>query len=115
MNGTSVTFTCSGDYFLSRQPRPLPQSSGASLQTDQRRSGTYLVQADWQVTVEGKSSVNKLSGFFPSQIAPMQEGGATSSTDVAEQFPDATEVGMTSKESLNRDSYCEQPHQINVY
>ena len=31
----------------------------------------------------------------------MQEGGAVSSTDVAEQFPDATEVGKTTKKSVS--------------
>ena len=65
MNETSVTFTCSGDYYLSRQPRPPPQSSGVSLLTDQKRSGTYWVQAAWRVMVEDKSFVNKLAGFSP--------------------------------------------------
>ena len=41
-NGTSVAFTCSGDYHPSRQPKPLLQSSGVSLLTDQTRSGTNL-------------------------------------------------------------------------
>ena len=59
------------------------------------------MQADRRVTVEDKLSVNKLAGIFPSQIAPMQEGGATTSTDVAEQFPDLTEIGKTSKESVS--------------
>ena len=73
-NETSVAFTCSGDYDPSRQPKPLLQSSRVSLLTDQMRSGTYRVQANWRVTVEGKSSVNKLAGVFPSQITTMQEG-----------------------------------------
>ena len=58
------------------------------------------MQANWRVTVEGKSSVSKLAGFFPSQITTVQEGGATSSTDVAEPVTDSTEVGKTSKESV---------------
>ena len=64
MHGTSVAFTCSGDYDPNRQPKPLLQSLGVSLLNDQMRSGTRWVQANWQVTVEGKSSVNKLAGVF---------------------------------------------------
>ena len=64
------------------------------------RSVTYSVQADRPVTVEGKSSVNKLAGFFPLPITTMQEGGSTSSTDVAEQLTDFTEVDKTLKESV---------------
>ena len=58
-NGTSVAFTCSVDYDSSRQPKPLLQTSGVPLLTDQTRSGTYWVQADWRAMVEVKSSVNK--------------------------------------------------------
>ena len=65
MSGTLVAFTFSGDYDPSRQPKPLLQSSGVSLLNDQMRSGTHWVQANWQVTVEGKSSVNKLAGVLP--------------------------------------------------
>ena len=83
-DGTSVAFTCSGDYDSSRQPRPLLQSSRVLLLTDQMSGGTCWVQANWRVTVEGKSSVNKLAGVFPSQITTVQEGGASSSTDEAE-------------------------------
>ena len=100
-NGTSVAFTCSGEYDSSRQPRPLLQSSRVSLLTDQMRSGTRWVQANWRVTVEGKSSVNKLAGVSLSQITTVQEGGATSSTDVAEPATDSTEVDKTSKESVS--------------
>ena len=100
-NGTSVAFTCSGDYDPSRQPKPLLQSSGVSLLNDQRRSGTHGVQANWQVTAEGKSSVNKLAGVFPSQSTTVQEGGATSSTDVAEPAAGSTEVYKTAKESVS--------------
>ena len=42
--------------------------------------------------------MNKLAGVFPSQIFRVQEGGATSSTDVAEPVTDSTEVDKTSKE-----------------
>ena len=100
VNGTSVTFSCSGDYFLIRLQKPLPQSSGVRRLTV-KRNGTCWLQADRRVTVEDKSSVNMLAGFSPSQIAPMQEGVATSSTDVAEQFSDPTEVRKTSKESVS--------------
>ena len=101
MNGTSVTFTCSGDYDPSRQPKPLLQSSGVSLRNDHTRSGTRWVQANWQVTVEGRASLNKLAGVFPSQSTTMQEDGATSSTDVPELDADSTEVHETSKESVS--------------
>ena len=85
-----------------RQPMPLPsQSQGVSHVKLQKRNGTYCLWSDRRVTVDDMSSANALAGFFPSQIAPMQEGGATSSTDVAEPFPDATEVGKTSKESVS--------------
>ena len=100
-NGTSVAFTCSGDYDSIPQPRRLLQSSRVSLLTDQMRSGTYRVQANWRVTVEGKSSVNKLAGVFPSQITTVQEGGAASATDVAEPVTDSTEVDKTSKEFVS--------------
>ena len=100
-NGTSVAFTCSGDYDVSRQPRPLLQSPRVSLLTDQMTSGTYWVQANWRVTVEGKSSVNKLAGVFLSQITRGQESGASSPTDVAEPVTDSTEVDKTSKESVS--------------
>ena len=100
MKETSVGFTCSDECSTSQQPKLLLQSSGVSLLTDQIRSGTYWVQADRQVTVEGKSSVNKLAGLFPSSITTIQECGATSSTDVAEPVADFTEVDKTLKESL---------------
>ena len=94
MNGTSGAFTCSGDYDPSRQPKPLLQSSGVSLLNDQMRRGTYWM-TNWRVTVEGKSSVNKLAGVFPSQITTVQ------STDVAEPVTDSTEVYKTAKESVS--------------
>ena len=101
MHGTSVGFICSGDYDPNRQPKPLLQSPGVSLLNDQRRSGTHWVQANWQVTVEGKSSVNKLAGVFPSQITTVQEDGATSPTDVAKPVTDSTEFHKTAKESVS--------------
>ena len=100
MHGTSVTFICSDDYDPSRQPRPLRQSSGVSLLTDQTRSGTCWVRANWRVIVEGNSSVNKLAGVFLLQ-STVQEGGATSSTDLADPVTDSTEVDKTSKESMS--------------
>ena len=101
VNGTSVTFSCSGDYFLIRLQMPLPQSSGVRRLTLQKRNGTCWLQADRHVAVEDKSSVNMLAGCSPSQSAQMQEGVATSSIDVAEQFSDPTDVSKTSKESLS--------------
>ena len=67
----------------------------------QKRNGTFWLQADRRFTVDDKSSVNTLTGFSPVLMAPIQEGGAASSTDVAEQFPDPAEVGKTSKESVS--------------
>ena len=97
----SVGFTCSDEYSASLQPKPLLQYPGVSLLTDRTRSGTYWGQADWRVTGQVKSSVNKLAGFFPSPISTIQEGGATSSTDVTEPVADSpTEVNKTLKESV---------------
>ena len=115
-NGTSVVFSCSGDYQLIRQPMPPPsQSQGVSHVKLQKRNGTYWLRSDRRVTVDDMSSANALAGFFPSQIAPMQEGGATSSTDVAQQFPDAAEVGKTSEESVSAEQgqllRAAEPHQ----
>ena len=59
------------------------------------------MQANWQVTVEGMPSVNKLADVFPSQIITVQEGGATSSTEVAEPVTDSTEVYKTLTESVS--------------
>ena len=83
------------------KPKSLLQSAGVSLLTDRMRSGTYWMQANWQVTVEGKSSVNKLAGVFPSQSTTVQEDAATSSTDVAEPVTDYTEGYKTTKESVS--------------
>ena len=93
---TSVRFTCSDDYNTSRQPRPLLQSSGVSLLTDQSRSGTQWMQANWQITVVGKAS----AGALPSQSTVVQEDGFTSSTDEAELVTDSTEVGLRDNEGV---------------
>ena len=63
-HGTWVAFTCSGDYDPGRQTKLLLQSSEVSLLNDHMRIGMNWVQANWQVTVEGKASVNKLAGVF---------------------------------------------------
>ena len=67
----------------------------------QRRNGTCWLQADRRVTVDKKSSANTLAGFSFVQMAPIQEGGAASSTDVAEPLPNTAEAGKTSKESVS--------------
>ena len=96
-NGTSVVFSCSGDYYLNHQPMPPPSPySGVSHLKLQQRSGTYRLQADRRVTVDDKSSVNMLAGFSLVLMAPIQEGGAASSTDLAE-FPDTAESGKNIK------------------
>ena len=46
---------------------------------------------------DGKSSVNKLAGVFPSQNTTVQEDGATSSTDVADPVTDSSEVYKTTE------------------
>ena len=97
--GISVGFTCSDEYSASLQPKPLLQYPVVSLLTDQTRSGTCWGQADWRVTGQDKSSVNKLAEVCPSPITTIQEGGATSSTDVTEPVADSTEVNKTLKES----------------
>ena len=73
VNWRCVTFPCSVDYSLNRWPVPRPQSSGVSKTICPKRNGIH-----W-----------------------MQEGVATSSTDVAEQFSHPTEVSNTSKESVS--------------
>ena len=100
MNGTSVKFTCLGDCDLSRQPRSLLQSPRVSPKADQNRGVTWLGQADWRATV-----VNELPGFDLSQIALMQEGEATSSTDVAKQF-------QLRQRSVRRESVHDEQEQL---
>ena len=58
------------------------------------------MQADWRVTVEVKSSVNKLAGFFPSPITTIHDIGATSPIDVTGPVPASTQVDKTLKESV---------------
>ena len=100
-NETSV-FPCSGDYYFIRQPIPPPsQSSGVSHMKLQKRNGTCWLQADRRVTVDDKSSANTLAGFSSVQMAPIEEGGAASSTDVAVPLPNTAEAGKTSKESVS--------------
>ena len=67
----------------------------------QKSNGTYWLQADPRVTVKDKSSVNMLTRFSPVLMAPIQEGGAASSTDVAEQFPDPAKAGETTEEPVS--------------
>ena len=45
--------------------------------------------------------MNKLAEVFPSQSTTVQEGGATSSADVAEPVQDSTEVHKTTKKSVS--------------
>ena len=101
VTGTSVTFPCSGDYFLIDSHcryRNLQEFHGWKFKIDMELSGCTQIGESRSRT---KSSVNMLAGFSPSQIAPMQEGVATSSTDVAEQVSDTTEASKTSKESVS--------------
>ena len=101
-NGTSVVFSCSGDRYLVNQPIPPPSPySGVSHLKLQKRNETCWLQADRRVTVDDKSSVNVLTGFSPVLMAPIQEGGAPSSMDVAEQFPDPAEAGETTEEPVS--------------
>ena len=95
-NGTSVAFTFSDDYGRIRQPRPLLQSSRVSLLAEQTRIGTFGEQANWRVTVEGESSVNKLARVSLSQSTTVQEDGATPS-DVAEPATYSTEIDKDSE------------------
>ena len=92
VHGTSVTFTCSGDYFLSRQPRQLLHASGVSQTICQKRDG---IQEG-----EDTSSTRRLATVrsVGTLVRPIQEDRATSSTDMAEQVSDPTEVGKTSQE-----------------
>ena len=112
-NGTSVVFC---DYYLIRQPMPPPsQSQGVSRVKLQKRNGTCWLQADRRVTVDDKSSANASAGFSSVQMAPIQEGGAASSSDVAvaEPIPNAgLEESHKRPCMLNRDSRCEQLSQM---
>ena len=67
----------------------------------QKRTGTYWLQPNRRVTVDDKSSANTLAGFSSVQMAPIQEGGAASSANVAEMLPNTAGAGKTSKESAS--------------
>ena len=60
------------------------------------------MQADRRVKVEDTSSTNALAGFSLVVMAPIQEGGAASSSDVAlaEPLPTAAEAGRVSQEAV---------------
>ena len=68
----------------------------------QKSNGTFWLQADRRVTVDDKSSANALAGFSSVQMAPIQEIGAASSSDVAvaEPLPNAAEAGRVSQEAV---------------
>ena len=91
VNGTSVVFTCSGDHNLNRWPMQLPRDSGNSQLNGQKRNGTHWMQ-------EGRDTPSTrrlaLVRSVKEKVQP------TSSTDVAEQFVDPTEVGKTSRRSV---------------
>ena len=78
---------------------PPSQPQGVSHVKLQKHNGTYWLQADRRVTVDDKSSANALAGFSAVQMAPMQDGGAASSADVAvpEPLPNAAEAGRVSQ------------------
>ena len=75
----------------------------------QKRKGTCWLQADRRVKVDDKSAANALAGFSFVQMAPKQEIGAASSSDVAvaEPLPNAAEAHKRLC-LVNRDSRCEQ-------
>ena len=102
-NGTSVVFSCSGEHNLIRQPMSPPsQPQGVSHLKLQKNNGTFWLQSDRRVTVDDKSSANALAGFSSVQMAPMQEGGAASSSDVAvaEPLSNVAESGRVSQEAV---------------
>ena len=81
---------------------PPSKSQGVSHVKLQKRNGTYCLQADRRVTVDDKSSATALIGSSSVQMAPIQEGGAASSSDVvvAEPLPNAAEAGRASQEAV---------------
>ena len=72
---------------------PPSQFQGVSHVKLQKHNGTYWLQSDRRVTVDDKSSANASAGLSSVQVAPVQEGGVASSSDVAvaEPLPDAAE------------------------
>ena len=102
-NRTSVVFSCSGDHYLIRRSMPPPlHSQGVSHVKLQIRNGMYWLHADRRVTVDDKSSANALAGSSSVQMAPIQDGGAASSSDevVAEPLPNAAGAGRVSQEAV---------------
>ena len=90
-------------YYLIRQPMPPPsQSQGDSHVKLQKHNGTYWLHADRRVTVDDKSATHALAGFSSVQMAPIQEGGAATSSDmaVAEPLPNSAEAGRVSREAV---------------
>ena len=115
--GHLLCFPALATTYLIRQPMPPPsQSQGVSHVTLQKHNGTYWFQADRRVTVDDKSSANAFAGFSSVHLAPIQEGGAASSSDVA--VADRYRILQRLEEShkrpflLNRDSRCEQSNQM---
>ena len=100
-NWTSVLFSCSGDYYLIRQTMPPPSQFSISFTRSCRNTmERNWLQADRRVTVDDKPSASALAGFSSVQMAPIQKGGAASSTDVAEPLPNTAEADRTSEESV---------------
>ena len=65
-----------------------------------RNAMEHGLQADRRDTVDDNSSANALAGFSSVQKVPIQEGEAAWSSDVAEPFPKAAEVGRVSQEAV---------------
>ena len=116
-NGTSVAFTCSGDYGPRRQPKPLLQSSGVSLLNDFKEK-------------RNTSGASKLASHGRGLIVCEQVGWSFPFTDFQSARGWSYVINRRGRTSyrlhkrstrhrrsscpLNRDSYCEQPNQINV-
>ena len=101
-NETSVVFC---DCYLIRQSMPTPsQSQGVSHVKLQKRNETHWLQTDRQMTTDDKSTANAFAGFSSVQMAPIQEVGAASSSDVAVAQPLPKRPCLM----MNRDSHYEQ-------
>ena len=70
------------------------KSQGVSHVKLKKHNGTYWLQADRRVAVDDKSAANALAGLYSVQMAPTQEGGAPSLSDVQ-----AAEAGRVSQEA----------------
>ena len=68
----------------------------------QKRDGTYWLQLDRRVTVNDKLAATASAGLCSVEMAPIQEIGAASSSDVAvaEPLPNAAEAGRVSQEAV---------------